>query len=475
MGLNILQNQLDLVHIHLPNLVIKKGPYVTIILSNILLGGPMYNDNTELLKLVGLNQFDIDSSKTSVHVDMSTNDITIHLYLNSNIRTCPYCKSNQTHVHARITKRIYHPVLSGKNTIIIFHQIKFKCSECGHFFMQFNPIAPTSKNISILGELNLLDCLRKQRKTFKDLSDDYFVPRTSVVRCFDEHVDISPHKLSKVICFDEIYAKKLTDTKYAFVMYDPISSTIIDVLDARLKNVLVDYFASIPISERVKVSYVNIDMWETYKNCAELAFPKCTISVDSFHVIKHLNDAMDKVRKHVQNRFVDKKIDDRNGYYWLLKTFHYYFTQDFNNIKYTRKTNSHYSYLWTKDDVLAKLLSIDEHLKEAYELKEDYREFNLCGTHEEAPAKLDDFIEKFKKAHYSEFREFGSMLERWKPYIINSFLIVDGKRLSNGPMESLNGRIKRLLYDGYGYSNFRRFRNRLIFTLNKDEPVKFNK
>ena len=258
-------------------------------------------------------------------------------------------------------------------------------------------------------------------------------------------------------------------------MYDPISSTIIDVLDARLKNVLVDYFASIPISERVKVSYVNIDMWETYKNCAELAFPKCTISVDSFHVIKHLNDAMDKVRKHVQNRFVDKKIDDRNGYYWLLKTFHYYFTQDFNNIKYTRKTNSHYSYLWTKDDVLAKLLSIDEHLKEAYELKEDYREFNLCGTYEEAPAKLDDFIEKFKKAHYSEFREFGSMLERWKPYIINSFLIVDGKRLSNGPMESLNGRIKRLLYDGYGYSNFRRFRNRLMFTLNKDEPVKFNK
>ena len=67
------------------------------------------------------------------------------------------------------------------------------------------------------------------------------------------------------------------------------------------------------------------------------------------------------------------------------------------------------------------------------------------------------------------------MLERWKPYIINSFLIVDGKRLSNGPMESLNGRIKRLLYDEYGYSNFRRFRNRHMFTLNKDEPVKFNK
>lgn len=47
--------------------------------------------------------------------------------------------------------------------------------------------------------------------------------------------------------------------------------------------------------------------------------------------------------------------------------------------------------------------------------------------------------------------------------------------MSNGPMESLNGRIKRLLYDGYGYSNFNRFRNRHMFTLNKNESVKFNK
>lgn len=32
--------------------------------------------------------------------------------------------------------------------------------------MQYNLIAPTSKNISVLGELNLLNELRNQRKTF---------------------------------------------------------------------------------------------------------------------------------------------------------------------------------------------------------------------------------------------------------------------------------------------------------------------
>ena len=37
----------------------------------------MYNDSTELLKLVGLNQYDIDQNKTTIHVNMSTNEITI--------------------------------------------------------------------------------------------------------------------------------------------------------------------------------------------------------------------------------------------------------------------------------------------------------------------------------------------------------------------------------------------------------------
>lgn len=49
---------------------------------------------------------------------------------------------------------------------MILHQIKFHCIECRGYFMQYNLIAPTSKNISVLRELNLLNELRNQRKTF---------------------------------------------------------------------------------------------------------------------------------------------------------------------------------------------------------------------------------------------------------------------------------------------------------------------
>ena len=44
--------------------------------------------------------------------------------------------------------------------------------------------------------------------------------------------------------------------------------------------------------------------------------------------------------------------------------------------------------------------------------------------------------------------------------------------MSNGPIESTNGRLDRLLSDGYGYTNFERFRNRALFSINKNELIK---
>lgn len=71
-----------------------------------------------------------------------------------------------------------------------------------------------------------------------------------------------------------------------------MSSTVLDILDARLKNCLTDYFSRISIKERLNILYVNIDMWQTYKIVVEKTFP---------------NDAMDKIRLHVQKRFAEHK------------------------------------------------------------------------------------------------------------------------------------------------------------------------
>lgn len=430
----------------------------------------MNNDNIELLKFIELHHYDVDKTKTKIYVDPTTSEITCNLFLNRRTTTCKYCRSTHTVVKETKIKEINHCIKPQTKITIFFHQKKFKCKECNHTFMENNPIG---ESISYYGEIAMIEMLRNPRKTFSDVAGDCFTSTQNVINHFDKRVNINRHPLTKVLCFDELYGRKLTKTKYSFTIYDPMSNTILDILDARRKNVLEDYFSHIPIRELNSVQYVNIDMWSTYAEIAEYYLPNATICVDSFHVIKHLNDAMTQIRLNIQRRFAESKDNDRNGYYWLLKTFSYYFVEDFDNIKYTRRPKSHYGYLVDKHAVLAKLLSINDDLKNAYYLKEEYREFNLTEEYSQYTIdKIEDFIEKFKKSKFIEFRNFASTLDRWKYYIANSFIRVNGKRMSNGPMESLNGRTGRILEDGYGYTDFERFRNRAMFALNKNEPIK---
>lgn len=59
-----------------------------------------------------------------------------------------------------------------------------------------------------------------------------------------------------------------------------------------------------------------------------------------------------------------------------------------------------------------------------------------------------------------------------KTEIINSFNHYHGRRISNGPIESVNARIKSINRNGNGYQNFERFRVRVLYFLNENSGLK---
>ena len=73
-----------------------------------------------------------------------------------------------------------------------------------------------------------------------------------------------------------------------------------------------------------------------------------------------------------------------------------------------------------------------------------------------------------RKSHIPEIVVIHKMLNNWKEEIINSFILVDGRRLSNGIMESRNSIVKLIKKTGNGYVNFAHFRNRCMHCMNKD-------
>lgn len=74
-------------------------------------------------------------------------------------------------------------------------------------------------------------------------------------------------------------------------------------------------------------------------------------------------------------------------------------------------------------------------------------------------------------SHLEELREFGRLLKMWKPYIKNSFIRINGKRLSNGPIGGVISRVKTIMSNANGYKNFYRLRNRIIYSINKNVPI----
>lgn len=212
------------------------------------------------------------------------------------------------------------------------------------------------------------------------------------------------------------------------------------------------------------VQFVSIDMNTTYRDFAYHHFKNCTVMVDSFHVVKNINEALRNLRIHIMYKFDRDSIE-----YYLLKHWNYLLMMrngdiDDNIPKYNKKIG----YAVNKPQILELILKIDPVLKKAYLWKEDYLNFNEDYTYENASQRYDELYNALVKMNINEFKDIVGFLKNWKKEILNSFIYIGKRRISNGPVESINGRIKILLKTSLKYKNFERLRNRIIYCINKD-------
>lgn len=106
-------------------------------------------------------------------------------------------------------------------------------------------------------------------------------------------------------------------------------------------------------------------------------------------------------------------------------------------------------------------------------LKVGYSELNSRANYQTAEVLIDSYIDDFKTYDIPEFLPVLKMLRNWKDEICNSFLTYRGRRISNGPIEGMNSRIKLLKRNANGYRKFERFRMRCLYTLNKGSSIKY--
>lgn len=392
---------------------------------------------------------------------------------------CPVCHSYSTKIHGYKNKNIKHTVLLRESLTIIYRQRRYICPNCNKTFVENSPFIRKGNKTSHKTVENVLKALKDYNATFSSVARELYLSPTEVMNIFDRHVQIKRKPLPEAICIDEKYFSSKNTNKFVCLLAGFKNGLVLDVLESRKKSHLIRYFKSIPMQERQNVRFISMDMYDNYREVARLLLPRAIICADSFHVIKNINGELDKIRCKVMNRYKENKQSDE---YYLLKHRHKLLFIDSLKISDDFfKYNRHFRCKLSDGILLEKMLSIDSELKCAYELKELYSVFNSSsGNIEDKAIELDGVISAFKLSPIFSFVQLGSTLESWKEEIVNSFYTYDGRRINNGPIEGRNKYIDIIIKLANGFTNFKRFRNRVLYVFNKletpsDKPLDINK
>lgn len=419
----------------------------------------MDNINHLLQVLLNLTSSDIQT------IRITNKDSTPFYFvrLNSSLRECPICSSTSFRSLGYYKREVTLPNNVFTGAKIILEVPRKYCCTCNSSFSDMKHMAPKNKTISYKTILEVMELLKDQKMTFNSVATLLHISESSVVRIFDSHCHITRSIFPDVVCIDEVYTKNSDfNSKYSCIFYDFYQHSIIDVAPSRHKSYLHHYFQDIPRDELLNVKYVCIDMYHPYKDIVKIYFKKALICVDSFHVIKHLNEDLSKVRIRVMKKY----SIDSNEYYLLKNWKNLLFD---NNIELNNqgKYNKRFKQVLNYRQLQELIFQIDSDIKLAYQLKDNYMRFNQTSTIEEAPTYLDALIESFTLANIPEYAEFTGLLTNWRQEIINSFTLYKGRRINNSIAESMNAKISTLLFNTKGIRNHERRKKRIMYMINK--------
>jgi len=429
--------------------------------------------------------FDFDRTKFRT----SGGIIYVDAYYIPEEQSCPICGFTALLKNGHIQKTVKHCTYYTMLFVVTCHIQAYKCQHCHSFFYEKDPFSNPNETLSKESVFIILDKLKQANTTFESIAKDLHISRQNVIDVFDRYVDYSPGEIPSILSLDEKHVnKRMTENTYLFIIVDFKNVKIFDIVYSRHKYAIERYFSKIPLEQRKKVLAITMDMWEPYKEVCERYFINAIIAVDSFHVMETINLAMDKIRISVEQKFNLKtdNIEDNHIYYYMIKKFKFFFVKEFDDIGdnyfYVRKLGASF----TKQQILKYLLDIDKRLEIAYYLTAQYREFNKTCDRRNCEKELEALLDRFYASGLPPFFEVAKTISTWKKYIINSFVVIPDaltkpkttieepkpRRLSNGAIEGLNAIIEKINLNGNGYSNFYRFRNRCIYVINKDVPIK---
>ena len=241
------------------------------------------------------------------------------------------------------------------------------------------------------------------------------------------------------IAIDEISVAK--GQRYLTVVLDLESGRIVFVGENRDAKALDPFWKRLRCS-RARIEAVAMDMSAAYALAVTTHLPEAAIVLDRFHVVKLLNDKLTQLRRQVYRVSTDVlQKEVLKGTRWLL-------LKNPENLDPTRNEQQR----------LEEALELNRPLATAYYLKEDLRQIWSQPDKTTAEAVLRDWIARAESSGILVLQRLARTLAIHRERILAWY----DYRISTGPLEGINNKIKTLKRQAYGFRDQEFFKLKIL-------------
>lgn len=378
------------------------------------------------------------------------------LYLRPPDAHCPKCKSRNVRAHKH-RERTLIGLPNGKCQVRFVVPIrKVVCRDCKAVTYERVAFA-AYKNARITRLLAKKLLARAADVSMKSLAEEYRISWRTVRDAIEDGLRKRYRRrdYSKVtnIGIDELYVfrHERPSRKYITTVRDQDGKAVLEVARGKGAVALKRFERKIaPFKANIKT--VSMDMASSYNSWAEEFLPDATIIIDRFHVIKALNDRVDKARRRVMAMVDDKTAKKIKGNrYVFLK----------NREMLTPK----------EEKKLERAIKIKEcaALAEVHLFKERMRSiYANAKTFVDAAPLFDGWIEDAKASDVPELKSAAKTFERNRDGILAYW---SSGGMNNAATEGFNRKTRGLLETAYGFHDYKFLRLR-IFDLGEKKSIK---
>jgi transposase len=387
----------------------------------------MDNDWTKVLGFPGYRVYQHEIDERGKHVTLW-----IRRKRGNGILRCPGCGRRVQKIHEVVERTVRDLPCFEYTTTVIVELYRLRCPDCGLKTEQMPQVpskAPYTKRFEDSVGRACESAAASQVARHMDLPE-------STVRGIDlrylERCEAERRRpVLRQIGVDEIYQGK--KDKFLTVVCDLQTGEPLWFGRERKKETLDEFFRiELNHQQRQRIEAACVDMWEPFRMSIEQWAPQCRIVYDKFHIMQHVNDAVDEVRRAEFFRKGKQGREVIKGKRWLLLS-------RWENLSGEKRGE------------LNELFGLNRRVFKAYMLKEsldrlwDYKYPAAMFNY------LDKWIDQLKWQRLKPFEKFAETLIKHAQGIANYCVT----KVRFGVVEAVNGNIRMLINRGRGYKNLR--------------------